>query len=170
MLLHTVTALLLASAAACASTGPAATNSARSSTGADSPTPTPAPATVTISHFHAAKGSVITLAVFGGSVTYRLHGGSVDPGYPAISGLLGGPRVRRIERGRLLAAFNGGFELSTGAGGYVQEGRVVRRLVPGLASLVIDRSGDTRHALCGGGVAFSAKAAMNMLTRSCAVA
>jgi hypothetical protein len=41
----------------------------------------------------------------------------------------------------VLAAFNSGFLLSAGAGGYVQEGHVIRALQPGLASLVIDTSG-----------------------------
>jgi hypothetical protein len=74
-------------------------------------------------------------------VVFRLHGGSQDPGYPALSSLHGGPVVAAGERRRLLAAFNGGFKLSGGAGGYEEEGRIISPLVPGLASLVIDRSG-----------------------------
>ncbi len=45
------------------------------------------------------------------------------------------------ERKRLLAAFNGGFKLSAGVGGYEQEGHLASALGRGLASLVIDRSG-----------------------------
>ncbi len=72
---------------------------------------------------------------------FRLHGGSQDPGYPALSSLQGGPVIAGGERRRLLAVFNGGFKLSGGAGGYEQEGRIISPLVPGLVSLVIDRSG-----------------------------
>lgn len=147
--------LTLTGVVACTSTGPAGSTAATSSppgrsarpassaprVSATSSAPAPIPTTVTISRFHAADGAVITLAVFGGPVSYRLHGGSQDPGYPAISGLRGGPRVKGAERRRLLAAFDGGFQLSTGAGGYEQEGRVVRPLLRGMASLVIDQSG-----------------------------
>jgi hypothetical protein len=108
---------------------------------AQPPKPAAAPATAVISQFRALDGSVITLATFSGGVVFRLHGGSQDPGYPALSSLHGGPVIADGERRRLLAAFNGGFRLSGGAGGYEQEGRIVSPLVPGLASLVIDRSG-----------------------------
>jgi len=64
---------------------------------------------------------VVTVAVFSGPVTYVLHDGSEDPGY-AAGRVRAGPVVRGAERGRLLAAFNGGFKLSAGAGGYEQEG------------------------------------------------
>ena len=56
------------------------------------------------------------------------------------------------ERKRLLAAFNGGFELSAGVGGYEQEGHVASALRRGLASLVIDRSGRARIGVWGDGV------------------
>ena len=59
-----------------------------------------------------------------------------------------GPRIAARERHRLLAAFNGGFLLSAGAGGYEQEGHVIRPLRKGLASLVIDRSGTARVGVC----------------------
>jgi len=99
------------------------------------------PAKVVISRFRARDGSVITLATFRGAVRYRLHAGSQDPGHPALSVLRAGPAVTGGERHRLLAAFNGGFLLSAGAGGYEQEGHVIKPLIRGLASLVIDRSG-----------------------------
>jgi hypothetical protein len=54
--------------------------------------------------------------------------------------------VTGSERRKLLAAFNGGFELSAGVGGYEQEGHLISPLRRGLASLVIDRSG---HATIG---------------------
>ena len=117
-----------------------------------SATPSPPPAKVSISRFRARDGSVITLATFRGPVTYRLHAGSQDPGYPALSVVRGGPSVTGAERRRLLAAFNGGFLLSTGAGGYQQEGHVIRPLMPGQASLVIYRTGGAAIGSWGHGV------------------
>jgi hypothetical protein len=105
------------------------------------PSPSPPPGHVTLSHFRAPDGTRVALATFRGAVTYRLHGGSADPGYPALSGLHGGPAVGGTERRRLLAAFNGGFMLAVHVGGYEQDRHVVSPLVRGLASLVIDRSG-----------------------------
>ncbi len=63
-----------------------------------------------------------------------------------------GPSVPRRQRHRLLAAFNGGFKLSAGAGGYEQEGHVISRLRRGLASLVIDRSGQASIGVWGKGL------------------
>lgn len=126
------------------SLGPSSTGPAppvHSPSPSPSPKPSPPPAKVTISRFRAPDGSVITLAKFRGPVTYRLHCGSSDPGYPALSMVRAGPSVGGGERRRLLAAFNGGFLLSTGSGGYEQEGHVIRPLIPGVASLVIDRAG-----------------------------
>ncbi len=108
---------------------------------APKPRPAVVPASVALSSFRAADGSLITLAVFRGGVSFRLHAGSQDPGYPALSTLHAGPAIVGGERRGLLAAFNGGFKLSQGAGGYEQEGHVVSPLIRGMASLVIDRSG-----------------------------
>ena len=94
---------------------------------------------------------MVTVAAFRGPVQYVLHNGSEDPG--AAAGLVrAGPAVTGAERQHLLAAFNGGFKLSAGAGGYEQEGRVIAILRPGLASLVIDRSGRARIGIWGAGV------------------
>ena len=41
----------------------------------------------------------------------------------------------------MVAAFNGAFKLRDNAGGYFYNGRIVRTLRPGLASLTIDKSG-----------------------------
>lgn len=126
---------------------PRTPGSAEHSPSARPPGPTPKPkpavipASVVVSSFRAADGSVITLAEFRGAVTFRLHAGSGDPGYPALARLRAGPAVVGGERRRLVAAFNGGFKLSQGDGGYEQEGHVISPLVRGLASLVIDRSG-----------------------------
>ena len=96
-------------------------------------------------------GSRVTVAVFSGPVTFVLHDGSEDPGL-AAGRVKAGPAVRGAERTRLLAAFNGGFKLSTGAGGYEQEGHVAAALRRGIASLVIDRSGRARVGVWGHGV------------------
>ena len=107
------------------------------------------PARVTVSRIRTADRSVVTVAVFRGSVQYVLHNGSQDPG-PAYAALVrAGPVIASAERRRLLAAFNGGFLLRSRAGGYEQEGHVFRALRHGLASLVIDRSGQARIGVWG---------------------
>ena len=154
-----VTAALVT--AGCGSTGPAAAPAppratAAGSTPAVRPSARPQPAApkpkVLVSHYRAADGSVVTLARFRGPVSYRLHSGSVDPGRAALGTVQAGPRVRARERHRLLAAFNGGFLLSAGVGGYEQEGHVIRPLRKGLASLVIDRSGTASIGVWGSGL------------------
>ena len=91
----------------------------------------------------------MTVAVFRGPVQYVLHNGSQDPG-PGYAALVrAGPAVSGAERRHLLAAFNGGFLLRSRAGGYEQEGHVFRALRHGLASLVIDRSGQARIGVWG---------------------
>jgi len=147
--------------AACSS--PATTTPARSSSPATTratvtapspsptPTPTPTPAGVSVTAMRVKDGSRVTVAVFSGPVTFVLHDGSEDPGL-AAGRVKAGPAVRGAERARLLAAFNGGFKLSAGAGGYEQEGHVAAALRRGLASLVIDRSGRARIGVWGHGV------------------
>ncbi len=106
------------------------------------------PPRVTFSRVRTADGSVITIATFGGPVRYVLHNGSQDPG--ALAGpVLAGPRITGQARARLLAAFNGGFKMASLAGGYEQEGHVARPIRAGLASLVIDRSGQARIGVWG---------------------
>ena len=127
-----------------ASPGPAARSTA-------TPTPMPRPQ-VRIIRVRTADGALVTVATFLGPVRYVLHNGSADPG-PAASGLVrAGSAVTGAERRQLLAAFNGGFKLSAGAGGYMQEGHVISSLRPGLASLVIDRSGRARIGVWGRGL------------------
>jgi hypothetical protein len=100
-----------------------------------------------------ADGSKITVAIFRGPVTYVLHNGATDPGALATAkGVKAGPAVGHSERRRLLAAFNGGFKLAAGAGGYEQEGKVISPLLRGYASLIIDRSGRAHIADWGYGV------------------
>jgi len=106
---------------------------------------------VTVTRMRTADGSVLTVATFAGPVTYVLHDGSEDPG-AAAGRVQAGPAVAGAERKRLLAAFNGGFKLSAGVGGYEQEGHVASALRRGLASLVIDRRGQARIGVWGDGV------------------
>jgi hypothetical protein len=137
----------LCAAAACSSSPPTspaaapATTAARTHPAAAVRVVAQGPPRVTVSHIRIADGSVVTVAVFRGPVQYMLHNGSRDPGAAYAALVRGGPAVTGAERRRLLAAFNGGFLLHSRAGGYEQEGRVFRALRHGLASLVIDRSG-----------------------------
>jgi len=111
----------------------------------------PPPPRVTVTRDRTPDGSVVTIAAIHGQVTYVLHDGSLDPG-AAAGRVRAGPAVAGAERKRLLAAFNGGFKLSAGVGGYEQEGHVASPLRPGLTSLVIDRSGQARIGVWGHGV------------------
>jgi hypothetical protein len=103
---------------------------------------------VTFSRVWTADGSVITIATFRGAVQYVLHNGSQDPG-PLAGPVQAGPEITGPGRARLLAAFNGGFKMTSLAGGYEQEGHVARPIRAGLASLVIDRSGQARIGVWG---------------------
>ncbi len=114
-------------------------------------TPPPRPHVV-VSRFRANDSTVITVATFTGAVRYRLHSGSQDPGPAALGIVRAGPRIGARERSQLLAAFNGGFKLSAGAGGYEQEGHVISPLRAGLASLVIDSSGTAQIGVWGSGL------------------
>ena len=109
------------------------------------------PAGVTFSQVTTEDGSLITMATFRGPAQYALHNGSGDPG-PLAGPVTAGPKVTGTERERLLAAFNGGFKLDALAGGYEQEGHVVRALRQGLASLVIDTSGQASVGVWGRGL------------------
>ena len=68
----------------------------------------------------------------------RLYSGSKSPG--------GGPYhytapVQQASARHLVAAFNGGFMMNDAQGGYYTEGRMIKGLRPGAASLVIDGNG-----------------------------
>jgi hypothetical protein len=109
---------------------------------------TDTPVWVTLSTVTSADGSTITVATFHGPVQFVLHNGSFEPGNKA-GPVLAGPKVTLSERSRLLAAFNGGFEIKSHAGGYEQEGHVAWPLRAGLASLVIDQAGQARIGVWG---------------------
>lgn len=73
-------------------------------------------------------------------VALRLHSGTVDAG---AAGWRWGPSVAGSERRHLVAAFNGGFRLDIGAGGFVSFGRVAAALRDGLGSIVTYADGYT---------------------------
>lgn len=73
-------------------------------------------------------------------VGLRLHSGTIDAGG---SGWRWGPAAAGSERRRLVAAFNGGFKLSTGAGGFMSDGRMGAPLRDGLGSIVTYADGHT---------------------------
>jgi hypothetical protein len=139
------------SRAASAGPSPRARVSTQAPAAAPGPAVPPKPKVIVV-HYRTADGSVVTLARFRGAVSYRLHSGSVDPGPAALAIVRAGPRIRGLERHRLLAAFNGGFLLSAGVGGFEQEGHVIRPLSNGLASLVIDSSGAASIGAWGSGL------------------
>jgi hypothetical protein len=107
---------------------------------------------VIVRHLRLADGHLVTTARFAGGVRFVLHCGRADPGAPCRKMVRAGPRIGRSDRRLLVAAFNGGFKLSARAGGYEQEGKVIKPLIGGLASLVIYRSGAAGIGVWGRGV------------------
>jgi hypothetical protein len=120
-------------------------------------------AQVTVTHVRTADGSLVTVAIFRGPVHYVLHNGSVDPGSLAAGLVRAGPVVAGSERRHLLAAFTGGFMLNNRVGGYEQEGHVISPLQRGVASLVIDRSGQARLGIWGHGLPALGEAVYSVL-------
>ena len=70
----------------------------------------------------------------------RLHSGTTDAG---TLGWRYGPVIAGFERHRLVAAFNGGFRLNVGAGGFASYGRTAAPLGDGLGSVVTYTDGTT---------------------------
>jgi hypothetical protein len=73
-------------------------------------------------------------------VQLRLHSGTLDAG---ASGWRYGPSIAGRERRRLVSAFNGGFRLNLGSGGFTLGGRTAVALTRGLGSIVTYASGQT---------------------------
>lgn len=73
-------------------------------------------------------------------VGLHLHSGTIDAG--AI-GWRFGPVIAGKERKRLVAAFNGGFKLNLGDGGFLSYGRIGAPLENGLGSVVTYADGST---------------------------
>jgi hypothetical protein len=173
----TAATLLVLAGAACSGAaadadGPAATGPAHAPAAPSlSPRPRPRPARVIIRHLALPDGNSVTVARFTGPVRFVLHCGSADPG-GACHGLRAGPAVAPGSRRHLLAAFNGGFLLSTGVGGYEQAGRIISPLQRGRASLVIYRSGAVGLGAWGRGVpepgqaVFSVRQNLNLMVRN----
>jgi hypothetical protein len=89
----------------------------------------------------ARSGSGVALLSFDQRlVGLALHSGTIDAGG---SGWRWGPSVLGSERARLIAAFNGGFKLSTGAGAFMSGGRVAVPPRAGLGSIVTYADGYT---------------------------
>jgi hypothetical protein len=85
-------------------------------------------------------GGVSLLAFDQRLVRLSLHSGTIDAG---AAGWRYGPSVGGLERTRLVAAFNGGFRLSVGAGGFESYGRDAVPLSDGRASVVTYTDGVT---------------------------
>src|SRR5690242_12462520 len=96
---------LLAVAACTAPAGappaPAAAPATARASPSRAPRPRAVPPRVVVTRTRMPDGSVVTLAVFSGPVTYVLHDGSEDPGL-AAGRVRAGPAVRGAERRQLL--------------------------------------------------------------------
>lgn len=99
-------------------------------------------------------GDQVTVARFRAGLTrFDLHVGSADlPTGGASLPPDSGPTISPAEAPALLAAFNGGFPPSTGAGGFEVDGTVLAPLVPGDASFVIDSNGSGHVGVWGAGL------------------
>lgn len=90
-----------------------------------------------------ADGRRVTVARFRvGFTRFALHVGSQDP--PTLGATIpwnGRSAVSSVEVPQLLAAFNGGFKMNSGSGGFELDGRTLRTLTLGAASFVIDTNG-----------------------------
>lgn len=89
-------------------------------------------------------------------LTATLHNGTSVPGGGPWRA---GPIISPSDYGRVAAAFNGGFRLGSSRGGYFTEGRTVRSLVNGRASLVIYTDGHVDVGMWGRDDRFGANVA-----------
>lgn len=88
----------------------------------------------------ARRGGLALLALDQRSVVLHLHSGTIDAG---SAGWRWGPTIASSERRTVVAAFNGGFRFSTGAGGFASHGHVAVPLSAGLGSIVTYADGRT---------------------------
>jgi hypothetical protein len=100
------------------------------------------------------SGSRVSILRFRkGKTLFNLHVGSTDPLIgSAVVPANGASSVSASERPQLVAAFNGGFKSTAGAGGFEVAGHTLLPLVNGEASLVIDTSGSASVGVWGQGV------------------
>jgi hypothetical protein len=100
------------------------------------------------------SGGVVTLVRYRvGSTHFALHVGSQDP--PANAASIpptNGAAIASTETPVLLGAFNGGFKMSSAAGGFEVNGQVLYPLETGVASLVIDTDGSAHVGVWGDGL------------------
>jgi hypothetical protein len=116
--------------------------------------------TVTFADGH----SIIVTRFHFGQVDFKLHVGSVDPPTgSAATGSESGPAVSSNERPLLLAAFNGGFKRSAGAGGFEVNQSVLTPLESGRASFVIDTNGVAHIGVWGDQLPFSQERVSSVL-------
>jgi len=87
-----------------------------------------------------AQSGIAMLSFDQRQVELTLHSGTIDAGG---SGWRWGAAVIGSERRQLVAAFNGGFKLATGAGGFMSYGRVGVPPRDGLGSIVTYTDGRT---------------------------
>ena len=100
-----------------------------------------------------ARTPVVVVRLRAGQTSLALHAGNADPSRQAYRfGVINRSTVTTKERPHLVAAFTGGFALTSGSGGYVQERHVVAPPKPGFASLVIDANGAAHVGVWGHGV------------------
>jgi hypothetical protein len=90
--------------------------------------------------------SVVVLRADAPTTRLVLHAGYEDPGG---TGWIAGPAITDAEKPTLLAAFNGGFRLGLGQGGFSQLGRNVGTIQPGLASVVTYADGTSGLGIWG---------------------
>jgi hypothetical protein len=88
---------------------------------------------IQIQTLNALSSSVTVMRIDGPSTRLIQHAGYQDPG---VEGWLAGPSISDTEKPILLAAFNGGFRLNLGLGGFSVLTHTVGTIAPGLASVV----------------------------------